>query len=230
MSAPMSSKIASDAEHTKPPVVRTLKPPPEIWELVHPVEAKQFNPRQTFLRRLGSSLIGLSLMTIVVGLVLGVCIALLRFRGVQKVTAVETIQPVQVGSTSSGNDTANPPNSSASAIDRSATQPMDGNVSDNSKRATSPSRKRKVSVAVEAEHPDIESETTTDVRTHLAPPAARSQAPATGEQSTGATDSNKKSSSDSASATPKSNTSLTPQVIAPLKSDSVRKAKVIQWP
>ena len=45
MAAPMSSKVASDAEHTNLPVVRTLKPPPEIWELVHPVESKQFNPR-----------------------------------------------------------------------------------------------------------------------------------------------------------------------------------------
>ena len=44
MSAPMSSKVASDAEHTNLPIVRTLKPPPEIWELVHPVESKQFNP------------------------------------------------------------------------------------------------------------------------------------------------------------------------------------------
>src|SRR5881628_2646926 len=117
MSAPMSSKIASDAEHKNPTVVRTLKPPPEIWELVHPVESKQFNPRLTFLRRLKSSATGLILMAIVVGLVLGVCIAVLRIRGVQKMTAVETIQPVQVGSTSSGNLTGNPPNSSAAAID-----------------------------------------------------------------------------------------------------------------
>jgi hypothetical protein len=229
MSAPMSSKVASDAKHTNPPVVRTLKPPPEIWELVHPVESKQFNPRLAFLRRLRSSAIGLLLMAIVVGLVLGVCISVLRLRGVQKVTAVETIQPAQVGSTSSGNLTANPPNSSASEIDRSVTQSTDGSVSDNSRRATSPSGKRKVSVAVEARHPDIKSETTTNVGTQLAPPD-RSQARASDEQSTGVIDSNQKSSSDPASAKSKSNTSLSPQVIAPLKSDSTRKAKVIQWP
>jgi len=231
MSAPMSRKIASDAEHANPPVVRTLKPPPEIWELVHPVEAKQFNPRQTFLRRLRSSATGLSLVTIVVGLVLGVCFVVLRYRGVQKLTAGETIQPVQVGSTSSGNDTANPPNSSAAAIDRSVTQPTDGSVSDNSRRATLPSSKRKVSIAVEAQQPNIGSETTTEVGTNPAPPPpARSQTLTTDEQSTGATDSNKKNSSASASADPKSKTSLSPQVIAPLKSDSTRKAKVIQWP
>jgi hypothetical protein len=230
MSAPMSSKVASHAEHTNLPVVRTLKPPPEIWELVHPVEAKQFNPRLTFLRRLRLSATGILLMAIVVGLVLGVGIVGFRFRSVQKINAVKTIQPVQVGSTSSGNLTANPPNAAAPTIDKSVTQPMDASVSDESRRATMPSGKRKISVAVEARQPDIKSETTTDVGTHPATPPARSQAPATDKHSTGVIDSNQKSSSDAASAKSKSDTSLSPQVIAPLKSDSARKAKVIQWP
>lgn len=229
MSAPMSSKVESDTAHTTPPVVRTLKPPPEIWELVHPVEEKHFNPRQTFLRRLRSNAPGLILMAIVVGVLLGVCIAVLRIRGVQRLTAGEIIQPVQVGSTSSVNDTVNPPNSSA-AIDRSVTQPTDGSVSDNSRQATPPSSKRKVTIAVKTHRPDNGSETTTDVKTNLAPPPARLQIRTTDEQSTGATDSNKKSSSDSASAKPKPNTSLSPQVIAPLKTDPARKAKIIQWP
>lgn len=228
MSAPMSSKVAADAEHTTPPVVRTLKPPPEIWELVHPVEAKKFNPRQTFLRRLRSNSTGLILMTMVVGLVLGVCISVLRFRGVQRSTTVETTQPVQVGSTSSDNDIANPPNNSAPAIDGSVPQPAEGSVSENSSRPTSPSSKRKVSIA--SRRPDIGSKTLTEVGTNPTSPSARSQVSTPDEQSTGATDNNKKSSSESSSAKPKSNTSLSPQVIAPVKSDSTRKAKVIQWP
>lgn len=230
MSAPMSSKVESDTAHTTPPVVRTLKPPPEIWELVHPVEEKHFNPRQTFLRRLRSNAPGLILMAIVVGVLLGVCIAVLRIRGVQRLTAGEIIQPVQVGSTSSVNDTVNPPNSSAAAIDRSVTQPTDGSVSDNSRQATPPSSKRKVTIAVKTQRPDNGSETTTDVKTNLAPPPARLQIRTTDEQSTAATGSNKKSSSDSASAKQKPNTSLSPQVIAPLKTDPARKAKIIQWP
>ncbi|HEX6729696.1 MAG TPA: hypothetical protein VF074_06785 [Pyrinomonadaceae bacterium] len=230
MSAPISSKIASDAKHKNPPVVRTLKPPPEIWELVHPVDQKQFNPRQTFIRRLGSSAIALSLVAIVVGLVLGVCFTVLRLRAVPRSTAVETIQPAQIGSTSSGNDSANPPNSSASAIDGRVPQPTtDESGSDNSRRTTSPSIKRKASIAVETRQPAIGSKTATGVEETLEPPP-RSQTRTTDEQSTGATDSNEKSSSDSASPKPKSNTSLSPQVIAPVKSDSTRKAKVIQWP
>ena len=226
MAAPIRTKVASDAEHTNLPVVRTLKPPPEIWELVQPVESKQFNPRRTFLRRVRSSPTGLLLMAIVVGLVLGVSIAVLRFRGVQKVTAVKTLQPAQVSSTSSGKLTANPPSSSTSAIDRGATQPTDVSVSDNSRRATSTSGKRKVSVAVGVRKPYIKSETTTDPASAPAP----SQARASDEQSTGLTVSQTKRSSDPALAKPKSKTSLSPLVIAPLKSDSTRKAKVIDWP
>src|SRR5688572_16652901 len=164
MSAPIRSKVASDAKHQNPPVVRTLKPPPEIWELVHPVDQKQFNPRQTFIRRLGSSATALSLVALVVGLVLGVCVAVLKFRTAPRSTAVETIQPAQVGSTSSGNDTANPSNSSATAPDARVPQPTtDVNVSDNSKRVIVPSIKRKASVAVEARQAGVGSETATGV-------------------------------------------------------------------
>src|SRR5688572_5184946 len=171
MSAPMSSKVASDGQHTNPPVVRTLKPPPEIWELVHPVEAKQFNPGQTFLRRLGSRATSLSLLALLVGLVSGAGFVALKFRGVQSSKAVEKIQPGQVGSTPSRNDTATPPNSSAAAVDGSESQPTDGIVSDNSRRATPPSNKRKASIAVEARRPDIASETTNVEKSVAAPPA-----------------------------------------------------------
>ena len=232
----MSSKVASDAEHTNLPVVRTLKPPPEIWELVHPVESKQFNPRLTFLRRIRSSATGLLLIVAVLGLVVGVCIAGLKFHGLQKATAVKTIQPRRVASPSNGNDTASPARSSPSAIDRAETQPTDVIVIDNLRQATSPSGKRKVSRAVEARKPDINSEPTMKSGTVSATPSAL-QARASDEPSTGITDSNRKSSSDPALAKPKSKTSLSPQVIAPVKSDSTpvkpdstRKAKVIQWP
>ena len=227
MAAPIRSKVASDAEHTNVPVVRTLKPPPEIWELVQPVELKQFNPRLTFLRRIRSSPTGLLLMAIVVALVVSVCFAVLRFRGVQKVTAVKTPQRAKVASTSSHIDAANRPNSSTSAIDTSATQPTDVIVIDNSTRATSLSGKRKVSMAVRK--PDIKSESTMKLGTVSATPSAL-QARASDEPSTAIPDSNKKSPSDPALANPKSNTGLSRQVIAPIKPDPARKAKVIQWP
>ena len=228
MSAPRSTKVGSDAKRTELRVVRTLKPPPEIWELVHPVESKQFNPRLTFLRRIRSSATGLLIMAAILGLV-GVCIAGFKFYGLQKATAVKTIQPRRVASPSSGSDAASPAKSSTSPIDSDATQPTDVIVIGNSMRATSPSGKRKVSTAVEARKPDIKSEPTMKLGTVSSTPSAL-QARASDEPSTGITDSKKKSSSDPALANPKSKTSLSPQVIAPLKSDTTRKAKVIDWP
>lgn len=224
MSAPMSSKIPSHSAHKDPPVVRTLKPPPEIWELVHPVESKPYNPRLNFVTRLKLSATSLILVAMVIGLFLGVCIAVLKLRGAQKPTTVETPQPVQVGSTHSVNETANPAQSSAPPSYETVTQPTAVSASENPRVASSPSSKRKVRNAVEAQQPEIKAETTTAVRNN--PEPARSKAPAIDR----ATDNSKKSSSDSVEAKPKSNTSLSPQVIAPLKSDTERKAKVIQWP
>lgn len=240
----MSNQIPSLPAHKDPPVVRTLKPPPEIWELVHPVESKQFNPRVNFIRRLKMSATSLILMAMVAGVFLGVCIAVLRLRGVPKPTTVETLRSVQVGSGPSGKETANPATSSAlpstappstalpsTALPSTApssygtvTQQASATEGDNPTRPSLPSSKRKVRTALAAQQLDIKSETPTSARNNPVP--ARSAAPATD----GATDSNKKGSSDSAAVKPKSNTGLSPQVITPVKSDTERKAKVIQWP
>jgi len=261
MSAPISNKIPSSAEQINPPLVRTLSPPPEIWELVHPVESRQFNPRLNFLRRLKLNATSFILMAMVVGLFLGVCVAVLRLRGVEKLTTVETPQPVQVGSTPSGNETANPANSSAPPSSGTVTQQTDGSLSDSARPASSPLSQPEVSEAVGAQQPGMKAETTTGVTNSPAParsvapaagvrsnpPPARSETPATGLRNSpvpprsespatdGAADSSKKSSSDSAAAKPKSNTGTSPQgiapkEIAPVKSDTERKAKVIQWP
>jgi cytoskeletal protein RodZ len=215
----MSSKNEPQLEHVKPPVVRTLKDPPEIWELVHPVEAQPFNPRLSFLRSVAKSLI---LLVIVGGLGFGVWTVVSRFRSVQKPTDTKAIQPLPV---SRGSETANSPNSSSPPIDNSVTQPTDVTVSDNSRRATPRSSKRKTSVAAEVQRPDIAvAETTMQVS------PAKPLAPKADQQARVATDRDKQDVADSASAKPKPTATLNPLVIAPPKSDPKRKAKVIQWP
>src|SRR5262245_8560434 len=62
---------------TNAPNVRTLKPPPEIWELV-PVPTKEFKPRRAFATRLASSSTKLILLPIAVGVIVGVGIAVWR--------------------------------------------------------------------------------------------------------------------------------------------------------
>jgi cytoskeletal protein RodZ len=219
----MSSNNQPDSEHINARVVRTLKDPPEIWELVHPVEEKQFNPRLVFLTRLRSGAKSLILLVVGGGLALGVLTVVSRFRTVQEPSAtIKTIQPVPVSRSS---ETANAPNSTAPPIDSSVTQPTDVSVSDNSRRAIPRLSKRKPSIAAEVQRPAIAS---TETPMQVSPPTA--PAPKTDQQARVATDSDKQDVAGSASAKPKPTATLNPRVIAPPKSDPQKKPKVIQWP
>lgn len=56
----------------KPPVVRTLKPPPEIWDMVHEAP-EHFNPGGAFVARLTSTKTNLVLLTLTVIFISGLC-------------------------------------------------------------------------------------------------------------------------------------------------------------
>ena len=202
-------------------IVRTLKPPPEIWELVHPVEERQFSPRLTFLTRLRQSAINLILIAIVGGLVLGVCMAVFRFRGAQQPTATETRRPLQVDSTAKAKDTPNQPNP-APPIASTAAQPIEVAVSQDPAPAPSRVIKRKTSVVAGVQRTDIASSETTL--------GGRPQPPKTDQQSKAATDTEKKTVADPPAAKPKTTAALGTVLVAPPKSAPTPKPKVIQWP
>jgi len=67
-------------------VTRTLKPPPEIWELVHPVQEKKFHPGVNFARHLVSKNVLLGLLAAVAIVAAGT--AVWKYQVVQKVMAV----------------------------------------------------------------------------------------------------------------------------------------------
>ena len=216
----MSTNHSADTTPINPPVVRTLKPPPEIWELVRPVEPRQYSPRLTFLTRFRLSATKLILMAIVGGVVLGVCAAIVRFRGVEYPMTKETSQSLQVDSTAKVKEAPTQP-SPATPIESSAAQPADVPVAEVATPVPARSNKRKTSVGVEVQRTDIASSET-------AVPAG-SQTPKTDQQSKAATDTEKKTAADSATAKPKATAALSPVVVAP-KSAPTPKAKVIQWP
>ncbi len=229
------------------PVVRTLKPPPEIWELVQPVGTRQFNPRRTLLTRLRLSATNLILIAIVVGVVLGVCTAIFRFRAANESTVKETSQP-QVDSTAKVTDTpgqANQPTQQSQPTEssqQSPASPVEGNaaqptavgesesptVASGAAPAAAPSRsgKRKTSPAAEVPPPDIASTETTMTPSAKTGPQAPKSEPQPGVPGEAA----KKSGADSTSTKPTAAASLSRPVIAPPKSAPTPKPKVIQWP
>jgi hypothetical protein len=245
----MSSNNSPETEQIKPTVVRTLSPPPEIWELVHPVEERQPKSRGSFLRRFIPMAISLVLVVIVGALGAAIWTGDLRFRDVQKPTTSAKAQPLQVDttpapvvttptandtkpapivSTPAPNNTTPAPSStpqidSNATLDSTVTQPASVSVSDNSKRSTSHSIKRKTGAAAGVQPSAVSaSETTTRLRTQ---PSRQ-----TDQQSRVAPDTDKKNATESGTAKPKSNANVNPVLSTPPKAASTPKAKVIQWP
>jgi hypothetical protein len=95
MSAPKRKPIIDDTPELldefddRAPVgrsIRTLKPPPEIWELVHPVASNQFRPGKVLATRLASR----NVLMVLAGLLIlvSVTMAFWKFPIVQNVTAM----------------------------------------------------------------------------------------------------------------------------------------------
>ena len=227
----MSSNNPPETEQIKPTVVRTLSPPPEIWELVHPVESLQSNSRGSFLKRYTLTAISLVLVVIVGALGAAIWTGDLRFRDVQKPTTSAKAQPLQVETTPAPIDTTPAPKDTTPVpsstpqidtrvtLDSTVTQPTSVSISDNSKRSTSYSIKRKTSVAAGVQPGAVSaSETNTRLRTQ---PARQ-----TDQQTKVAPDIDKKNSAESGTAKPKSNANVNPVLSAPPKAASTPKAKL----
>ena len=95
MSAPTRKPIIDDIPelpdefYQSPPIsgsTRTLKPPPEIWELVHPIATSEFKPGRVLATRLANR----SVLTVLTGLLIlvGVAIAFWKLPIVQNVVAM----------------------------------------------------------------------------------------------------------------------------------------------
>jgi type IV secretory pathway VirB10-like protein len=242
MSSPMSTKAPATRSATgnnrQAPVVRQLKPPPEIWELVHPVTTAKPKPIRSFLSRVVSSWTVLVFLAFVVGIGAGVGLALWKhpaakafFANPQKPVEVTTQQqpvvtetapaPVQPSSTTADNPAA-PPAASTE------TQP------------TATARTPEVAASSETQPAANESSSRPIVRRGILPRQPRtpdaalgvrvgSPSSASSERPTESAKSPERKTTDSAAPKPKSNTDGS-QVITPAKPAPASKAKVIQWP
>lgn len=194
------------------PVVRTLKDPPEIWDLVHEVP-RGFNPRSAFLTRLRSIQGGWAFRMAAVLVLIGAGVAgVLLLHGVQARNEAVSKAPQSV--------TVAPNVSAPSAfVEPSVSAPSTSTPIENNATATDPvvvNRKpgprwpRTNSHRAEREvPPQVASETVQSV----APPAAKASSEQRSE----------------VQPKPSANLPLSPQLIAPAK-NAAPKGKVIQWP
>jgi len=207
-SAPRAPVATGEAAivHPMPIVVRTLKDPPEIWDLVHEVP-RGFNARSAFMTRFRSMQSGFAFRAVAALVLIGMCVVgVMVLRGVQarnertvaprpavvsppKVTETHTVAPEVVAPTT--NDHNDQPATVSKSVSR--------------QRATSSHR-------VEPRATQVETSEVAQPKVTAAS-AEKSEAPVRAENTTKA----------------KPTVPLSPQLISPVKS-SAPKAKVIQWP
>lgn len=206
----------------KTAVVRTLKDPPEIWDLVHEVP-RGFNARSAFLTRLKTSKTGLAFrLAAVVILIAAVTVGVMVLRNVQarnggnlathakasSTTTINADRPVLSQPNSSNSDVPSPPAPDVAAP--SFVAPETNNVSVNE----TPSVNRKTgSHSFRRASRRVEQNSTPPVAANATVQPVASTTVKTPE----------------AQPKPKTSSPLSTQMISPAKS-AAPKGKVIQWP
>jgi hypothetical protein len=204
-------------------VVRTLKDPPEIWDLVHPAPKEGFNARSAFVARLSSMRSAFAFRAVTVVVLASVCAALgiWLLRGVQARSEGRTDrQPTPAAVVSAPGEAvseAAPPSAAAPASPSietiPATQPGEV-VGASTTSSDKPVFARKRSSRINSHRFDQPTNVATnDVSQPVVTPSVRISPQTRNEAVT----------------TSKNSGALSPQLIAPVKS-SASKAKVIQWP
>ncbi len=212
---------AAPIVRTGPAVVRTLKEPPEIWDLVHEVPLG-FDARSAFVTRLKSIQTGLAFRAVAALVLIGLSVVgVMVLRGVQARSERTEAQPII---TSQPKDISPPPAPApiapAPAVPATETQtavvpeavapPL--NDDNKSVAVSKPGARLRVASSHRVE-PRATRVETTEVQPAVAP-SAKPEQPARVENTTTKT---------------KLSVPLSPQLISPVKS-SAPKAKVIQWP
>ena len=191
-----------------PVVVRTLKDPPEIWDLVHEVPREEFKARSAFVSRIKSMNRAFTLGAFAVLLLVAGGVGAFVLRNSQARNLPAEVQPIQ---TTADAAVSPPVNVESSTLAAPAVE---------TDEFLSAHAIKKVPVTRPTRRHPIRDENVVETAPVTEAPAA----PA--EVATPQFEKPKPKSSDSAA---KSTPSLSPQVITPAKSTPT-KAKVIQWP
>jgi hypothetical protein len=218
----VAKESAEASVRETPLVVRTLKDPPEIWDLVHE-QPRGFDPRAAFLTRLQSIRKGLAFRVATVVVLIAMCVVgVLVLRGVQARTEknvaaqpVTVSQPIVTSQPSAATEQA-PARTEAVTAPEATTpivtsQPVVTNerpitVTKSYSRVRVPSSYR-----IQRDEPRASA---SEVVQPVAAPSVKTEPPPARVEAT---------------AKPKSNAPLSPQLITPAKA-TAPKSKVIQWP
>ena len=229
---PVSKGLARSAAAST--VVRTLKDPPEIWDLVHPAP-KGFDARSAFVSHLSSMRSGFVFRAATVVVLACVCaVGVWVLRSAQARSEVSTGEQPSSATVVSAPSAVIPTAAAASAVVLTESGPPSAPVGSNetTKAATLPGANVEASITSDAltekpvtarrRWPRIKahgSEPSTVATTEVSQPAV---APATKTAAQTRTEPVATTSS-------KNSAPLSPQLIAPVK-NTPSKAKVIQWP
>ena len=251
MSAPIKAKkieanlptVAEDFNKTSTPagdatpripVVRTLRPPPEIWELVHPVPPVQPRPASAFVARLASSKYMFVLLVAVV-VSTGVYIGLRSGKGIPSVRNTQVVPARQVETTKTRVGDSKKPtleeNAAVPDVVSTDDQLIDVGGAENVRRSTSRRVSRPFGVVTQVNKGSAFTKTTNASKTASSlKPSQVSQPNQETRSLAKSTEKPGDDSGDSVSANRKSRTTLSRQLIDSPKTETPRKAKVIPWP
>jgi hypothetical protein len=221
---PVSSNPVTHAV-VKTAVVRTLKDPPEIWDLVHEAPRGGFNARSAFLTRLKAIRTGLAFrMAAVVVLIVACAVGVMVLRGVQarndgnlathaKASSTTTINAERAGSShqsTSSSEVQAPVDSAVAAPSFVAPEVSNANVSEISGVSRKPGSRSSRRVSHRVEQTPMPPVAASAVAQPVATPTVKTNSP-------------------EAQPKPKVSSPLSTQMISPAKT-ATPKGKVIQWP
>jgi hypothetical protein len=219
----LSQSSIEESFPVKVPVVRKLKPPPEIWELVQPV-APRATPGRALISRLPSSR---SMFVVLVVLMLGVG-AYIGVRSGKQFAGTRTAPPqaaTKIDLRKAGVDVDKKSTQDSTPIVASSVdQTTAGAGSAVPKRKASQRRNSMAAVTVVSNPSNAGEKVSSPEGSAVSLPSVPKTRPSTNTVEAATTN-----STDAASSR-KSKTSLSPQLIDSPKTEAPRKSKVIQWP
>ncbi|HEY3580731.1 MAG TPA: ankyrin repeat domain-containing protein [Pyrinomonadaceae bacterium] len=226
--APAVIREAGAVKREGPLVVRTLKEPPEIWDLVHEAP-RGFDARSAFLTRLRSMKTGFAFRAVAAVVLMGMCVVgVLVLRGVQARSerSVEPSQPSAASQPVTSKPVTAQPNNAAQPVVPVA--PVASETITTPEAATQPV----VPASVENNRPTVVTRKYSGARVVSSHRSARDVTPVAVEEAGPPVAAPVEKSTPprvEPSGRPKATAPLSPQLITPAKSPTT-KAKVIQWP